>query len=435
MRRAIGIVVLGAICVALALWLASLAGSLAFSIGDLSVELPTALAVAALALFAFLLLCVARLFWRLLTLPRWLRRRAATRRRVSGETARTAALVAIAAGDASAARREAARARRLLGDGPETLMLAAEAERLAGDQVAATRLFARLADRRDAALIGLRGLFRQAVEREDWAEASALAARAEEAYPGGQWLREERERLAARTGDWRQALALAAPGLGGSAGARAAYAVAAAEAETDAERGLNLARQAAREYPEFPPAAIAYARRLRAAGREERAQGVAARAWTARPQPDIAAFALALTTEPMQRVRAAARLVAGRPNDPESHLLLARVSLQAGLTAEARRHLDAARANGAAGALGRRGWLLLADIAAAEHGDTEEGRVAQSDALRKAAEADPDPAWRCEACGTMVPAWTPACPACHVPGRITWGPSARSLLATAEPVA
>lgn len=430
MLRAIGLVIIGAASVILALWLASLAGNLAFSIGGLSVEMPTALAIAALGLLLFLTLVVARLIWRMLTLPRWLRLRAERRRRAGGDKSRTAALVALAAGDATAARREAGRARRLLGDGPETLMLAAEAERLAGDQKAATRLFARLADHQDAALIGLRGLFRQAVEREDWPEASALAARAEEAYPGGQWLRDERERLAARTGDWRQALALAAPDLGGTPGARAAYAVAAAEAEPDGERGLTMARQAARDYPEFPPAALAYARRLRASGREDRAQETLARAWAARPQPDLAAFALAPITDPMQRLRVAAKLVAGLPHHPESHLLLADANLAAGLFTEARRNLEAARV---AGARDRRAWLLLADLEAATQGDTEEGRLAQSDALRKAAQADPDPAWHCEACGTIVSAWAPACPACHTPGRMTWGPPTRTVIATAEP--
>jgi HemY protein len=110
--------------------------------------------------------------------------------------------------------------------------------------------------------------------------------------------------------------------------------------------------------------------------------------------------------------------VAANPDHPESHLLLARLSLAAGLTGEARRHADAARH---AGMNQKRLWLLIADLEAAEHGDTE-------DALRHAAMADADPVWRCDTCGAVHASWLPSCPACHTPGRIRWGEPARLAL-------
>ncbi len=315
---------------------------------------------------------------------------------------------------------KSARARRLLGDGAQPLLLAAEAERLAGNEAGATELFRKLAARQDGALLGLRGLYRQAAAREDWSEAARLAGQAEIAHPGGTWLREERERLAVRGGNWKQALALAGPDA-----PRAAYATAEAEAEPDGDRGLRLARQAFRDNSGFAPAALAYARRLRAAGREDRAFEVLQRSWTAAPQPDLAAFALAPLGDTTQRLRMAGRLVSGRADHPESHLVLAQESLDGGLTDEARRHLDAARAS----LDERRVWVLLADIEAAERGDTEAGRLAQRDALRRAATAAPDPAWRCEACGTVLPAWQPVCPACQTAGRVRWGAPPRAALA------
>ena len=158
----------------------------------------------------------------------------------------TRALVALAAGDQGEAPRQANRARRLLGDTPQTLLLAAEASRLAGNDAGAADLFKLLAGRDDAAFLGLRGLFRQALAREDWSAATALARQAAAANPGGAWLREERTQLAMRTGDWRQALALAGPGA-----PRAAYATAAADVETDPDEGTRLARQAWKEHPGF----------------------------------------------------------------------------------------------------------------------------------------------------------------------------------------
>src|SRR4029077_19234362 len=113
--------------------------------------------------------------------------------------------------------------------------------------------FRTLAARQDAAFLGLRGLLRHAIERENWAEAAALARRAETVQPGAAWLRHERARLAVRGGNWSESLALAdadAP--------KAALAAAAADAEPDPSRALRLGRQAWRDDPSLPSAALAY---------------------------------------------------------------------------------------------------------------------------------------------------------------------------------
>src|SRR5439155_24956275 len=175
----------------------------------------------------------------------------------AGDVAVTRTLLALAAGERGDARREASRARRLLGDTPQTLLLAAEAGRLAGRDDEAQTAFRALAARQDAAFLGLRGLLRQAIEREDWAEAAALARQAEDVQPGAAWLRHERARLAVRAGNWSDALALA-----DAEAPKAALAAAAAEAEPDASRALRLAKQAWQDDPSLPSAALAYATRL-----------------------------------------------------------------------------------------------------------------------------------------------------------------------------
>lgn len=421
MRVVVWLVLAGAVVVAFGVWLSGLHGSVSISLGRFTVETSTALAIGVAVVLGLVLVVVLRLLGRLLAIPRRSRERRAWRRREAGDAALTRALVAIAAGEAASAQRAASHARRLLGDGAQPLMLAAEAERLAGNEAEAAALFGQLAERRDAALLGLRGLFRQAVLREDFAAAAAIAGRAEEAHPGGAWMREDRERLAARTGDWRQALKLADE----KAPARAAYATAAAEAAADPEEGERLARQAVREFPSFTPAALAHARRLRALGREDRAQEVLARAWKTAPQPDLASLALQPLTDPIARIKTAGKLVAGAADHVESHLLLARENLSAGLTGEARRHLAAARPGAQDD---RRYWLLLADLEGEERGDTESGRMAQREALRRAAGSPPEPCWRCEACGAVLAAWQAICPACHEPGRVQWGPGPRAIL-------
>jgi HemY protein len=420
MRRVLWVLVAGAAIVAIAWWVASLPGRVSVNLAGTTIETTTPVALVVLAIALLVLLVLLRLLIALVALPRTLRTWRRRHRAFAGEQAITRTLVALAAGDASA-RRVAARARRLVGDTPQTLLLAAEAGRLAGSDSEAERFYRRLAERDDAAFLGLRGLFRQAMAREDWQGAADLARRAEAIHPSAAWLREERTTLAVRTGDWNQALALAGNGVD-----RFAYATAAAEAAPDPAQGLKLARDAWRDNPAFTPAALAYARRLRESGRESRAQEVIRTAWKANPHPELAEFALVLITDPIARVREAAKFVAANPDHPESQLLLARLSLAAGLTGEARHHAEAARR---AGMRQQRLSLLFADLEAAEHGDSEAGRLAQHDALRHAAAAEPDPVWRCEHCGAVHAKWLPVCPACHTAGRIRWGEPARLGLA------
>jgi HemY protein len=117
-------------------------------------------------------------------------------------------------------------------------------------------------------------------------------------------------------------------------------------------------------------------------------------------------------------MQAAQKLVAGNPDHVESHVLLARTALEADLPGEARHHLDVLRARGLNQ---RRVWLLRAELEETERGNTEEGRQAHHEALRRAAEAEADPGWRCFTCGTGRADWAPACPVCLTAGGVRWG--------------
>jgi len=400
MLRAIVILLCAALVVALAWAITLLRGHLSFQLGSVSIDTSTPIALIALAVLFAALYVVVRLAGVLLRLPRgwrvWRRRR----HRAQGDAAVTSALVALAAGDGRAAPRQAARARRLLGDTAQTLLLTAEAARLAEREPEAEAAFRALAARKDAAFLGLRGQFRLAMARQDFPAAAKLAGAAEAACPGGSWLRAERARLAVRTGDWTGALALAdanAP--------KAALATAAANASSDPGAALKLAQLAWKADPGLVPAALAYATRLRAAGKERRALAVIRQSWARAPHPDLATFALARAGDPLQQYQAAQRLTGENPDHVESRLLLARAALTAGLTGEARRQAEGARA---AGLDQRRLWLLLAEI----EGDSDASRQA----LQHALVAEPDPIWRCTSCHATQATWQPVCPVCGTVG-------------------
>jgi HemY protein len=420
MRHVLFVVLAAAAAIAAAWWLAGLPGHVSATIADVSVEATAPVAIAVLAALVLAFHLLLRLLGGLFKVPGRVGFWHARRRRGAGDAAVTRTLVALAAGEAGDAKREAERARRLLGDTPQTLLLAAEARRLANEDNIAEHIFNTMADRDDAAFLGLRGLFRLAIAREDWDAAARIASRAETAHPGGSWLRDERAQLAVRTGNWRQALALAGPGS-----PVADFAIAAAESEGDPVQAIRFARRAWKANPDLTPAVLAYARLLRRTGREARALEPVQQAWRSSPHPDLAEFVLAPLTDPLARVKAAEELAECNPTHPESHFLLAKETLAAGQTGAARRHTENARR---AGLTQRRLWLLLADIEAEERGDTEEGRTAQRDALRQAASAEPDSAWRCETCGSPYPEWQPACPVCHTAGRVRWGGAARLVL-------
>jgi HemY protein len=412
MRRALAYLAFLALGVAGVMQMARLGGAVEIRVGEVEIVVPFALALLALAL---LFLALHLVLLGIAAIRRWPAKRRAkrdARTRGEGEAAVTRALVALAAGTPEVARLEVRRARERLGDTPQTLMLTAEAERLAGREEAAAEAFHALASREDAKFLGLRGLLRQAIQREDWPTAQRLAREAEAAQPGAAWLRQERETLALRTRDWREALALAAPGA-----AQAPLALAAAAQEPDDRRATDLERQAFQTDRGFTPAALAHAARMKRIASPRRAREVLEEAWKAKPHPDLAVAYLDGETDPLQRVKAAEKLVAGQPKHPESHLLVGRLAVDAGLTGRARQELDALVASGAAD---RRAYIALSDLEEAEGGDKPESRAAQAKWLRQAATAAPEPRWRCSSCGTEHAGWQAVCPNCQSVGTIAW---------------
>ena len=420
MLRAVWLLLLVAVSVGVAWFLRNLGGAVEVRVGEVFVGLPLWIVLLAAVLGFLLLYGLLRAWANLRAWPARVRARRAARSRAEGDAAVTRALVALAAGTADQARLEVMKARKLLGDTPHTLLLTAEAERMSGRTEAAADAFRALSERDDARFLGLRGLLRAAMAREDWPEAQRLAREAEDAQPGASWLREERALLAVRTRDWREALALSAPGM-----AEAPLALAAAAQEPDPARAAEIERRAFEADPGFAPAALAHAARIRAGGSPRRARTVLEQAWAAAPHPDLASAYLEDETDALARVKSAETLTHPNRTHPESRLLLGRTATAASLIGRARAELKALAGSEAAD---RRVFLALVDLERAEQGDTPAGRAAEAKWLRAAASALPEPRWRCANCGTEHARWEPVCDHCAATGRIGWtGDTARAL--------
>lgn len=420
MRRALWLLLLCVVTVGIAWALMRLGGTVEVRVGDTFIGLDLPILLVALAvLFLVLHTLLATVRW-VRGWPARMRARREARNREKGEAALTRALVALAAGTADTAVLEIRRARTLLGDKPQVLLLTAEAERLSGSEEGAAEAFRALSEREDARFLGLRGLLRQAIQKQDWVIAKQLAREAEAAQPGTAWLREERTLLAQKTQDWREALALAGPQA-----PRAPLALAAARQERDPVNAAELERQAFQADPAFSPAAIAHALRLKAAGSDRKARSVLEQGWAAAPHPDIAVAYLSNETDPLTRVKMAEQLVHTTRNHPESRLLLAHTALAASLTGRARQELEALVADGTADA---RAYLLLVELEQEEHGDSAVGRAAEAKWLRAATAAPSEPRWRCGHCGKVHAEWVPVCDGCGTPGEVRWQPGPAQIL-------
>ena len=164
-------------------WLMAQPGSLAMEWLGWQVEMRSSLAVTLVAAFALALVFFDRLQRALRAMPSWLGGRWRQRRDDAGYRALTLGLMAVSAGEPTEARKQAARAHRLL-DAPQlTGLLSAQAAHLAGNRAAARRYFTALADDRDAAFLGQIGLMRLALDTKDLPAALDAANKALEVKP------------------------------------------------------------------------------------------------------------------------------------------------------------------------------------------------------------------------------------------------------------
>ncbi len=413
--------------VAAAVWLAQLPGDGEFSLGDWRINARTGGLLVGL-LFVVLLAAFVYRFWLALRrAPQVMRFGRVGRRRERGYRALSLGMVAVAAGAADEAKRRAREADRLLEGAPLTLLLAAQAAQLDGDDSAARKFFEAMVDEPETSLLGLRGLMAQANRAGDRTEALAIATRAQKERPGTPWVLEALFDLRTAEGDWDGASAaleaLAGRKLVRGEELRRRRAVVAversrlAEERGDKAAALSHARAAWKLEPALP-AAIARAARLEgAAGHGSRAEKLLRDGWTNAPHPMLAEALEALWSRltPAVRFTQGQRLLKGDSTRPDTRALLADFALAAGQQAEARRLVEPLAGDAAPARICRQ----MASIALAD-GDSGGAR----DWLARARLAPGDPAWFCRACGAMTADWRGACPECGVFDSLEWRPPA-----------
>jgi HemY protein len=412
MFRAIRFIVIAAILLALAWWIGTIPGTLTAHSGNYTLQTSVPAAVLILAIIVAILTLLLHLGGRVRRAPGGIGSWRSGKRRSQGELAVQRGIVALAAGDPSAAQTAASQSRKLLGDTPLVLLITAESARLAGKPEQAKAAFQALTGHKDMAFLGHRGLLRHHLEGGDHDVAATHALAAEDAYPGSTWLQTQRLDIALKKHDVKAALALTR-----SPAEIAALATAAANEAAYPADALRYAKQAIKAAPGLAPAIAAYALALRKKGRDRAAKKSLVKGWSAAPHPLIAEAYLAKFASPIERVQAAAELAKAATGHPESELLLSQTSLAAQLTGEAKRHANAAIQ---AGLSDKRPYTVLASL------DPSPDNVT-------AAAIAPAPKWVCSNCSADTPDWTAICPACGKAGTLSWRASTKALAVVEAP--
>ena len=430
LRVFLSLILLAAVAT-IAAWLTETPGAVTLVWGDWRIDTSVAILVLVVVLF---FLCGAGLYrvWRLvLGAPRAMMQGRAARRREGGYRALTSGMIAIAAGDAAEARRQARKASEVLGRPAGALLIGAQAAQMEGRAATARKFYDAMLEQPDTELLGVRGLLGLAEQAGDDAAALALAERARQLSPRAPWALTRLFRLQIGQRRWEDAEATLREAM-------AADAVAPAEgrprdaallvqlslmAARAGERRLALerARQAQKTAPDFLPATLQLIALLHADGRKRAARKAAEPAWQAAPHPDLARLYLQIEggDDPARRLKAAEALAALAPEARETRLVMARALLDLRVWGEARRHLEAGGGDAPDAAFCR----LFAELEQAEHGDAALAR----DWLSKAAEAPRAPAWLCGQCGATAPEWSALCGHCGAFESLRWTAPPRIL--------
>lgn len=408
----------------LAAWLADNSGEVSLDWLGYRVETTAGILLTGLLIVALLLATIFRIWSYFRRAPRRLGRTRREWRRRRGYKALTQGMVAVAAGDAHEARRLARKADQLLAEPPLTMLLSAQAAQLSGDDEAAGKFFEAMAEEPETKYLGLHGMLNQRLHEGDTEGAMELAEKASDLKPKTDTVASTLLELQIKNSDWEAAedtvrKSVRAKHTDSETGRRRRGVLnyqRSIEAESEGRLGeaLQLAQRANSLAASFVPAALRTARLLADAGKRRKAVSIIEEAWVRNPHPDLARLMeeLAPGGNPSDKLHALERLAGNNKDHMESHLAVAQTALAAELWTEARQHLDAVSQDNPTGRICR----MMAEL---EEGENRNSNAAR-DWLKRAALADPDPAWICGNCGNVVAEWEPVCGRCEEFDSLEW---------------
>lgn len=352
-----------------------------------------------------------------------------------GLAALNQAVIALAAGDAIAAQRLSARARRLLPPQPVTHVLAAQAARLAGDEAAVEAEYKALLEDPAAAFLGVRGLLANAMREGRTREALRLAREARDKDPKSPWAIHTLFGLQVKAADWQEAEKTLEDARRGKVFEaeeikRHKCALGFCRAQEEALAGHSgaaekLLKAALRQRKDFAPATAQLARLQLAGGDARKAARTIERGWALAPHPELAQVfeQFDAMERASERYRRFSRLARRNTGSVESRLTLAEKALAADHYTEAETLAEAVLAEQSLA----RAYRIMAGVARARGGEDSEQLAGEWEA--RAQGGRPGPRWICGQCGGQQDRWTSHCDNCQAFDSLNWGAPGDGALA------
>ena len=361
-----------------------------------------------------------------------------SRRRDKGYKALSTGMIAVGVGDLALARKQAAKARKLIGQEPMTLMLEAQTAQLAGEPTKARQSFEAMLDTDETRALGRRGLYIEAQRRGDMEEALQMAkAATDESKKAPGWAGAALFDMQTAGEDWQGALVTLSQNYANKhiekadfRRQRAVILTAQAmelEGEDDADLSMRpLLSEACKLAPGLVPAVTRQARILNDARDFRKASKLVEAAWRIEPHPDLAeAYAYIkdgdTALDRLKRIRVLFGLM---PDHVESKLAMARAFIDAREWAEARSLLQPMAENH----LTPRICMLMAELEEGEKNDF--GLVRQW--LARSVGAHRDPAWTAD--GQVSDIWQPISPVTGKIDAYEWKVPVREAAQAEQPV-
>ncbi|MEE2694217.1 MAG: heme biosynthesis HemY N-terminal domain-containing protein [Pseudomonadota bacterium] len=407
-----------------AVWIAEQSGHVRMTWGGYLVEASVSVFFWATIAIVLLLVAVFQLVRIILGAPRKLLKGRKARAQARGYRALMRGMVAVAAGDTNAAKREARRVEALGVARPLRLLLSAQSSLLAGDGLGAEKSFRSMLSDPESEFLGLRGLLVQAIRNGEVAAAIDLARRAYKLNPDADWVLNNLIELETRGSNWPEAekALLAAQRrkiidpadfrkrLGLILFSRAQSAL----EQGSRSRAERFVFRAVRLRPGFVPAVKLGVDLLLHRARLRRAKLLVRDAWEVQRHPELGELYAKIfnPATPLDRLRVLESLVASDPDDPEGLLLTADAALNAALWGAAREKLGRVVDTQP----DRRVFRLMARLEQLEHGNEDAAR----EWLLKATKAKEQPQWSCGVCNVVSVTWIVQCPSCRTIDSLQW---------------
>ena len=428
MIRAIWFLILIALVSSIAAIVTDNPGTVALNWLGYKVDTSIGVLLSVILIVSICLTVVYRIWFFIRNAPKRLNKAHLDWRRNRGYKALTQGMVAVAAGDAQEARRQARKAENFLAYPPLTMLLSAQAAQLSGDDKAAGKFFKKMSERKDTKYLGIHGMLNQAIQGGEKDVALELAEQANDLHPKTDKVSKTLFELQVQNGDWQEAeetirKAVKDKHLNIDVGRRRRAAILyqrSAEAEENGmlNEALALAKKANNLTSGFVPAAVRTARLLQGAGKRRKAVSIIEEIWVTNPHPLLIDVIGELSSGvgAQEKMRTVEKLASYNNDHVESHLAIAKFALIAEMWHEAREHLTAASSEQPDDALPARICRYMAELEEGENRDLEASR----EWLKKAAVAEPDSVWNCSHCGQVVADWDPLCRQCETFDSLEW---------------